>query len=341
MINAKLEQLKDKVCECCGIGISAPRAKKCQKCKAKAKYHRIYSDPERKKKRNERTILNIWSNPVVLERKRERDRRRIYNPIKSKEAAEKYRSKPKFKEWNLVYSEKKKREAIERLTIERAGAICKITPLSCAACSMLVVRRGDFTHRPENARFCNGCSKKHKKTGLPVAIKQVNCKKCGGNFFGKKVGSLCRFCLLEHKREYRKKRLAAGICTRKGGYNRARHKGNVAIPFRRKDVFERDNYQCKMCMCVVQKVSIYAHDAAEIDHIIPISRGGPHTIDNAQTLCRRCNAIKSDRILYTCVYDYEHICWPPIKHDTMNDVRRCETCYTQGMIKSYRHCARP
>ena len=35
-------------------------------------------------------------------------------------------------------------------------------------------------------------------------------------------------------------------------------------------------------------------DYAHLDHIIPLSKGGPHLLSNVQTLCRKCNLEKSD-----------------------------------------------
>jgi 5-methylcytosine-specific restriction endonuclease McrA len=35
-----------------------------------------------------------------------------------------------------------------------------------------------------------------------------------------------------------------------------------------------------------------------IDHIVPISKGGEHTIVNIQAICRKCNVIKRDKIYY-------------------------------------------
>ena len=52
-------------------------------------------------------------------------------------------------------------------------------------------------------------------------------------------------------------------------------------------VFERDGYRCRHCGS--------AEDLT-IDHIHPQSRGGGHTEDNLQTLCRPCNSRKGARV---------------------------------------------
>lgn len=62
----------------------------------------------------------------------------------------------------------------------------------------------------------------------------------------------------------------------------------------RKRIKERDNYTCQIC-----GASAHEHDLLllEIDHIIPISKGGTTKPSNLQTLCWRCNRLKSDRII--------------------------------------------
>lgn len=56
----------------------------------------------------------------------------------------------------------------------------------------------------------------------------------------------------------------------------------------------RDNHTCKLC-------GISAHNERnlllEIDHIIPLSKGGITTESNLQTLCWRCNRTKGSKIL--------------------------------------------
>lgn len=55
----------------------------------------------------------------------------------------------------------------------------------------------------------------------------------------------------------------------------------------------RDNYTCKYC-----SVSIDAepHLLLEVDHIIPVSKGGMSAEENLQTLCWRCNRTKSNKL---------------------------------------------
>ena len=57
-------------------------------------------------------------------------------------------------------------------------------------------------------------------------------------------------------------------------------------------VYERDGYRC--CCCGV--FGRYA--ALEIDHIIPISKGGKSTYENLQTLCHECNYAKGNKIWF-------------------------------------------
>ena len=59
----------------------------------------------------------------------------------------------------------------------------------------------------------------------------------------------------------------------------------------RRAVFERDNYTCQYCGCSGDDVCL------EIDHIIPVSRGGVSDIRNLVTACEACNRSKSDRLI--------------------------------------------
>ena len=57
---------------------------------------------------------------------------------------------------------------------------------------------------------------------------------------------------------------------------------------------QRDDFTC--CICG-NSTHVEPNLLLEIDHIIPVSKGGCTVEDNLQTLCWKCNRAKSDKIL--------------------------------------------
>ena len=57
----------------------------------------------------------------------------------------------------------------------------------------------------------------------------------------------------------------------------------------REEIKERDNYTCKHCNISIMDEP---HLLLEIDHIIPLAKGGLTEVDNLQTLCWKCNRTK-------------------------------------------------
>lgn len=68
-------------------------------------------------------------------------------------------------------------------------------------------------------------------------------------------------------------------------------------PFR---VFDRDEWRCVLCGIPTPKAKRGTHDddAPELDHVVPLSKGGQHSYKNTQCACRKCNAEKSDTLLF-------------------------------------------
>ena len=61
----------------------------------------------------------------------------------------------------------------------------------------------------------------------------------------------------------------------------------------RNRIKKRDNYTCQLCGASVREQSLLL---LEIDHIIPISKGGLSVENNLQTLCWKCNRTKANKI---------------------------------------------
>lgn len=63
-------------------------------------------------------------------------------------------------------------------------------------------------------------------------------------------------------------------------------KGSIPSKLR-EQVFERDGYKCKRC---------FSTRLLQADHVFPESKGGETTLENLQTLCKKCNLKKGSKI---------------------------------------------
>ncbi|MBL7870818.1 MAG: HNH endonuclease [Cyclobacteriaceae bacterium] len=61
----------------------------------------------------------------------------------------------------------------------------------------------------------------------------------------------------------------------------------------RDQIKQRDNYKCYSCSLGIENEP---NLLLEIDHIIPLSKGGMTTLENLQTLCWKCNRTKGAKI---------------------------------------------
>jgi len=75
-------------------------------------------------------------------------------------------------------------------------------------------------------------------------------------------------------------RNSPGVCA-------PRRSSTHRIAISRRSVFARDGHRCQYC----------GSPAENIDHVVPRSRGGPHSWENVVAACRRCNAAKEDHLL--------------------------------------------
>ena len=116
------------------------------------------------------------------------------------------------------------------------------------------------------------------------------CRQCQGVFKTvDRLRCICSRCLAINKKAAKKTSKAI---------RRARRKSVICEKVSPDAIFERDGWRCQHCQCRVSKRLGVNHDRyPNLDHVIPLSRGGPHTEENLQCLCRACNLDKSDQQL--------------------------------------------
>ena len=153
----------------------------------------------------------------------------------------------------------------------------------CTSC----VRHDQMASAREAARFA--AEAKHNAVGLVT-----ECKECQSMFcplYGSSHASLCKPCAdarLDRQKRAAKRHRKALQRGAAGGQSVCREK-----------VFERDGWLCRLCGVDTPKElsGTCNRNAPELDHIVPVSRGGLHTYENTQCLCRACNGWKAARTM--------------------------------------------
>lgn len=84
-----------------------------------------------------------------------------------------------------------------------------------------------------------------------------------------------------------------------GGGHRGRAKrfGVIYTSINKIAIFKRDNWICGICGVAIDKTIPWPDPlAATLDHIIPMSRGGDHVVENVQASHWVCNLTKRDSL---------------------------------------------
>lgn len=158
------------------------------------------------------------------------------------------------------------RLAIVRVCVACGGPIPWTMPVTAEIC-------GDGCRKARARQSSRSISAKKKD------LSQRKCKECKRVFvpeYGNKRREFCcDYCMHKHAKVVR--------------IRRVRHDGADRIDPR--EVFQRDNWMCHMCG---KETPWYLRgttepNAPELDHLIPLARGGGHTMDNVACCCRECN----------------------------------------------------
>lgn len=89
---------------------------------------------------------------------------------------------------------------------------------------------------------------------------------------------------------------AGKATSRKRSHKRRALKSSVGYEnFNPNEVLERDGYRCQLCGKKTRPDYNCFHSLyPNLDHIVPLNKGGAHTKKNTQCLCHLCNIIKYD-----------------------------------------------
>lgn len=163
---------------------------------------------------------------------------------------------------------------------------CRVHIGKCGICGTL------FTSRLPRARCGRSCDLEYERrrsreaNAAKKVIKKRKCKECGRMFVAEYGDKHKAFC--------------SEVCMHRNLKRRRRQKERAILRSARVEtvdairVFERDNWRCQLCGRKLRQAhrGTVRDDAPELDHIIPLSKGGEHSCRNTQCSCRKCNQDK-------------------------------------------------
>lgn len=141
--------------------------------------------------------------------------------------------------------------------------------------------------RPANAKYCSwecAC----RAITMPES-EPIPCERCGQVFTpppsnkGRKLCTSCTWADWKESNPRKAARTKAKVRAVRRGARRADKIDPIAV-------FERDGWICGICGKKVNRRLKYPHPlSVSLDHIIPLSKGGTHTLTNVQCAHLTCN----------------------------------------------------
>lgn len=177
---------------------------------------------------------------------------------------------------------------------ERVRAIRAAVPprmANCKICGVVVFGSRSFCDE------CNAETNRRKAREYFANLRELErqarplkqCKECGVDYKPTHLSMLfcSHACTARNARRVRAQRIRA---VEAGA--RAERLDAIAV-------FERDGWRCHICKRKTprDKRGTYAPNAPELDHIVPLSKGGAHTRANTACCCRECNGRKGAKVL--------------------------------------------
>jgi HNH endonuclease len=173
-------------------------------------------------------------------------------------------------------------------------AVPKFTPLHycrCIQCQRTFIA-------PRTRKRCAECVKALARANARARsvrqhiVSMHRCKQCG-SAFDQHYGIRRRtFCSAQCAKRFSRSQAGRNV-------QRAKHAGVERKYFNELRIFERDGWRCRLCGCATPRRLRGRHkpNSPELDHVIPLARGGPHLPENVQCVCRKCNSAKGAREL--------------------------------------------
>jgi len=168
-------------------------------------------------------------------------------------------------------------------------------------CGFVYLRRTRWAKKPEEVTPVEPVLINH-----PRPMKVFVCKTCGHAFIRKHAhagsykycGDDCSLKGLKESRRKAKRAIRARTGSQSTHRKRAKRYGCFISRVDRIKLFNDSKWTCRCCGVSTPREAMGKQqpNSPEMDHIIPLSKGGAHAQSNVQLLCRACNSAKGAKV---------------------------------------------
>ena len=175
----------------------------------------------------------------------------------------------------------------ERIKKEAAAKIKQ-----CKICGSSFTQTRTEVYCSDDCRKRKACNDSVKNNSAKKVLRARICKECGLSFIPEYGNKKRVFCSTKCLKKYQR---------RSSDSQDARHRAQrFDVDYEYINVikvFDRDGWRCQLCgknTPQKNRGTCYTN-APELDHRIPMSKGGGHLYSNVQCACRKCNGLKSNK----------------------------------------------
>ncbi len=174
---------------------------------------------------------------------------------------------------------------------------------ACIACGAEVANKR-FGPLALRCRPCDLANRRleHTPVPLPPPIACIDCGQLVPSVVHSHGRKRCNPCGKKYtlRRQYE---LDAQTPGRRRRWQRSsRHRRRVRLQqrpfekFHNEEIFDRDRWVCGICKTRISRKLVWPHPrSVSLDHIIPVSQGGPHTRANCRAAHLICNTIRNNK----------------------------------------------
>lgn len=174
------------------------------------------------------------------------------------------------------------REALTKRNLQKYGEVYrrkvlgKVRAITCIGCGSAIP-----DSRYANSRYCSNRCRDHEAS--------IRRKRERNRSEGRTGPAFCRACGSDIGMDCRKDKIYCDWSC-KNAMRRTRRFKVTHATWSREGIYERDDGTCYMCNRSV------SFEDYQVEHLIPLSKGGADAPYNLAVSCRRCNSGKKDKI---------------------------------------------